>query len=378
MSSSHELYNRIIRTVRPLVAVSNIKQLNNWVWIVVGILQAESIALSKIALHLAGGSPNEDSRVTLIRRWLKNPHIEVWEFYRPLLEHALQGWAAVEAVVILDGVLVFGDRLQIFRLSLRHGHRAIPLVWTVIPGEGLTQVQKLEAMLTRAATFLKPRVKSVRFLADAGFRDCDWAELCLKLGWPYNIRIPSSTRVWLANGVYCRIDELGVRRDQRRYFQDVALTAEAKLQTHLSVTWSVGNAKEPPRLVPIISDQVASRHRLTEYGWRMDIEESFRDDQSGGFDMEHTQLQHPERLERLLLALALATLWCHELGEHVLAQGDACRREVDAGIERELSLFQLGLRWLKRCVSIGMARLPYFRALLKPIRLPLVVKLLNC
>jgi hypothetical protein len=29
MSSSHELYNRIFLTLRPLVAVSNIKQLNN-------------------------------------------------------------------------------------------------------------------------------------------------------------------------------------------------------------------------------------------------------------------------------------------------------------------------------------------------------------
>jgi hypothetical protein len=112
----------------------------------------------------------------------------------------------------------------------------------------------------------------------------------------------------------------------------------------------------------------------------------FRDDQSGGFDMEHTQLQHPERLERLclhtaqhvLLALALATLWCHELGEHVLVQGEACRREIDAGAERELSLFQLGLRWLQRCVSTSIARLSCFRAVLKPIRLPPVVKLLNC
>ena len=64
-----------------------------------------------------------------------------------LLAQVLQGWATVEAVVILDGVLVFGDRLQIFRLSLRHGNRAIPLVWTVIPGVGLTQAPKLEAML---------------------------------------------------------------------------------------------------------------------------------------------------------------------------------------------------------------------------------------
>lgn len=364
--------------IDPLVTVSNRKQLNTWVWLAVAILQAKSIALGQLCLHIPVGSAVAESCITTLRRWLKNPHIDVWAFYRPVLEHVLQNWGAVEAVVILDGVLVFGNRLQIFRLSLRHGNRVIPLGWTVIPGKGLTQVEKLEAMLTRVATFLEPRVHAVRFLADAGFRDCDWPQLCLKIGWHYAIRIACNTWVRLANGRACRIDELGVRPDQRRYFQDVALTAEAKLQTNLSVTWSVATAKEPARLVPIISDQRACRQRLTEYGWRMDIEESFRDDQSGGFDMEHTQVRHPERLERLLLALALATLWCHELGEHVLAQGEECRREIDAGTERERSLFQLGLRWLQRCVSTRIARLPSFRAVLAPLRLPPVVKRVNC
>jgi hypothetical protein len=110
---------------------------------------------------------------------------------------------------------------------------------------------------------------------------------------------------------------------------------------------------------------------------RMCIEESFRDDQSGGFDLEHTRLQHSARLERLLLALAMATLWCHELGEHVLRAGDDCRREIDPGWQRELSLFQLGLRWLKRCVSTALQRLVKFRAVLSPIRLPPVRKLPN-
>ena len=379
MSSSHELYNRIISTLRPLVTVSNLKQLNNWVWIVVGILQAESIALSQIATHIPVGSAVEEWRITTIRRWLKNPRIQVWNFYRPILEHVLHDWANVEAVVMLDGVQVFGDRLQIYLLSLRHGNRAIPLVWTVLSGKGLTHVEKLEAMLTQAAEFLQPRVKRVRFLADAGFRDCDWAELCLKLGWHYNIRLAENTLVWLpTRQVRCRIDELGVKRGQRRYFQEVWLTSEAKWCANLSVTWSEGDAQEPPRLVPVMSDQVACRQRLTEYGWRMDIDESFRDDQSGGFDMEHTQLQHPDRLERLLLALAVATLWCHELGEQVLNAGEDCRREIDAGTERELSVFQLGLRWLQRCVSTSMRRLPRFRAELKPIRLDPVVRVSNC
>jgi hypothetical protein len=372
MSSSQELYNRLIDTIRPLVKVSPIGHLNNWMWIVVGILQANSLSLSQIALHIPGHA-NAESRVTTIRRWLQDRQIKVWTLYQPVLAHVLAGWQAVEATVILAGVEVYGGRLQIFRLSLRHGCRAIPLVWTVLPGQGLAQVEKLETMLTCAAQFLRPCVQRVTFLADCGFRDCDWAVLCLKLGWNYDIRVACNTTINLSNYPSCRIDELGVRPGQRRYFQNVPLTRKTKLYTNLSVTWTEGDAQHAPELLAIMSNQAADRQRLREYGRRMSIEQSFRDDQSGGFDMEHTQLQQPKQLERLLLALALATLWCHELGEYVLAEGETCRREIDPGSERELSLFQLGLRWLKRCVSTDIDRLPYFKARLLPFKLkPLV------
>jgi hypothetical protein len=52
MSNSHELYHRLVHAVHPLVSVSHINQLANWMWIVVGILQADSIALSKIATFI--------------------------------------------------------------------------------------------------------------------------------------------------------------------------------------------------------------------------------------------------------------------------------------------------------------------------------------
>jgi hypothetical protein len=95
--------------------------------------------------------------------------------------------------------------------------------------------------------------------------------------------------------------------------------------------------------------------------------------------MAHTRLHAAEggsadRLERLLLALAIATLWCHELGEHVLAEGDAARRAIDPGPTRELSVFQLGLRWLKRCVSTQISRLPAFIARLSPLKRLAVVR----
>ena len=370
MSSSQELYNRLNEKLRELVPVKNGKQLTNWIWIVVGVLQSQSAHLSKIANCL----PMETqaaSRVTLIRRWLMNPQVKVWRFYKQVLEHVLSDWSAVEAYIILDGVMIFGDRWQIFRVSLQHGCRAIPIAWTLVEGKGLVKVTRLKGMLEKVQRFLKKYVKRVTLLADAGFRDCDWAQLCEELGWNYAIRIACNTYITLPDGTSDRLDNL-VPENGNRYFQNVLLTQEAKLNTNVSVTWTTDKNDEL-EMVAIITNQVACRARLREYAGRMSIEQSFRDDKSSGFDLEHTRLQHALRIDHLLLAMAIATLWCHELGEFVLKHGDDSRCQVDPAHKRTLSLFQLGLRWLKRCLATGFHILPNFQAVLSNLRLKPVV-----
>ncbi len=47
MSSSQELYNQLNEKLRELAAVKNGKQITNWIWVVVGILQSESCHLSQ-------------------------------------------------------------------------------------------------------------------------------------------------------------------------------------------------------------------------------------------------------------------------------------------------------------------------------------------
>lgn len=105
----------------------------------------------------------------------------------------------------------------------------------------------------------------------------------------------------------------------------------------------------------------------------MSIEQSFRDDKSGGFDMEHIRLQHAERIHHLLWAIAIATLWCHELGELVLKQGDDSCCQVDPAHKRTLSLFQLGQRGLKRALATDFHFLPEFQAILSNLKLKPVV-----
>jgi hypothetical protein len=368
MSISEELYTRLEKVIKPLVSVSHVHHLSNWLWIVVGIVKSNSVALGQIAVHLPMETKAE-ARVTRVRRWLKNLKVNIWGFYRPILEHVLRGWQGEEVHVILDGLLVFGDRLQVFRLSLEHGCRAIPLGWVVLEGKGLTQVEKLETMLRQVAEFLHERVKSVVFLADRGFRDCDWALLCNELGWHYGIRVASNTYVTLKDGRQKAIDDLGGLPGQSSYFQEIKLTQDEKLQGNLSVTWTNGKRGEKIEIVAIISDRPAAKQRLDEYAHRMRIEESFRDDQSAGFDLEHTRLEHPARLERLLLAVAIASLWCHEIGELVL-QDQTLRNELDpGGAHRELSIFQLGLRFLQRCISTALHRLPDLKLLLTNLSL---------
>lgn len=366
MSSSQELYDRLNEKLRALVPVKNAKQVTNWIWIIVGMLQSRSSHMTQIANTLPMETKAE-SRVTLIRRWLMNPQVKVWPFYKRILEHVLAGWSEVEATIILDGVVVFGGRWQIFRVSLRHGCRAIPIAWTIVAGEGLVKVGRLKGMLEKVPTFLKRYVKRVTFLADAGFRACDWAQLCLKLGWDYGIRVACNTYLTLADGISDRLDHM-VPVNCNRYFQEVWLTQTARLGTNVSVTWTTDKQGQP-EMVAIITNRIACRARLHEYGGRMSIEQSFRDDKSGGFDMEHVRLQHADRIEHLLLAMAIATLWCHELGEFVLQQGDSARCQVDPADRRTLSLFQLGLRWLKRSLATGFLSLPDFQATLSNLKL---------
>lgn len=374
MSSSQELSWRISGILGKLIPVSDVRQRHVLIDLVVALVQQQSVSLSQLALSLPGVT-QAVSRVTRLRRWLSNDKLDVWTLYEPLLGHLLQdkGWRLADVTVVIDGTMIFGDRLQIFRLSLLYGCRAVPLVWTVLPGKGLTTVETLTPIFERAAAFLQGRVRRVSLLADRGFRDWDWAALATHLGWDYVIRVPCNTYVTLPNGDCARVDALGVRPGQGRYFQPVQLTQAACWQANLSVTWTAGEAKNAPELLAVISNRGANQRRLKRYARRMQIEGSFRDDKSGGFDLDHTRLQDPSRVERLLLGVAIATLWCHELGHFCWESGPTTWRLIDPGYStrqgRELSLFQTGLRYLRWCLATALHRLPHFSARLAPLYL---------
>lgn len=88
---------------------------------------------------------------------------------------------------------------------------------------------------------------------------------------------------------------------------------------------------------------------LKAYGLRMWIDEMFGDWKGHGFDIESTHLVHFARLSRLSLAVAWLYVWLVMVGVEIIKRG--LRHLVDRKDRRDLSIFQIGLRWVNRSLT---------------------------
>jgi hypothetical protein len=64
-------------------------------------------------------------------------------------------------------------------------------------------------------------------------------------------------------------------------------------------------------------------------------------------------LRHFERLSRLTLAVALLYVWLMSIGTRTVRVG--LRNVVDRTDRRDLSIFQIGFRFIERCVSNALS-----------------------
>ena len=372
MSSSQEVYTQIARKLEQVHPELHWRRLSTWIWLIVGLVQGQSVHLSQLALYIPGFA-KEAGRIARLRRWLANSAIESRPLYAPLIREVLSTWRGREVTIMLDGCFIRHKTLQMLRLSLSHCYRALPLAWEVVTSKGNVEVEVCRAMLEHVAELLRG-TKRVTFLADRGFRGREWARLCVALRWRYMIRLANTTLITFADGRQLALNQLGITPGQRRYFTNVRLTQDADWRCHLAITWTTPKPGEPAELCAVMTNWVPSKWVLNHYLRRMQIEESFRDEKSGSFDLHHSHLRDPQRLDRLLLAIAVATLWIYQLGEQVLREGS--RADVDPAYQRQLSVFQLGWRALRRAITCFAV--PPCTLQLRPFRLPPIERRPKC
>ena len=119
---------------------------------------------------------------------------------------------------------------------------------------------------------------------------------------------------------------------------------------HVIIHWKMGLAKkrdEPWFLMTDLERKVESLTTL--YGKRMTVEELFRDDKNkrNGFSLRHTQITRAERLDRLLLILALAYWLLAGIGT-VARQRYRPAMWCSSNRQKECSVFTIGRIMLDR------------------------------
>ena len=342
----NSLYHTWFRRIQELRPDQRITQIRNFTWLVLGIYQSRSVSLSRIAGKIPGLAKLV-STTRRLSRLLNNPAIRVREWYEPIARMWLdaQFRNLGEIHLVVDGTKI-GFKHQLLIVCLAYRKRAIPIAWTWVKHvKGHSSACKQLALLayvrklipTGAAVFL---VGDCEFGSVAALRQLDqWH--CF-----YVLRQKSDTLIWLDEvNDWQPFGDFIQKPGQSLWLGKGYLTAKEIYPVYLLVHWAVGE-KEPWCLATNLPERSLA---LRFYRRRMWIEEMFGDMKKHGFDLESTMLRHFERLSRLTLAVALLYVWLVSIGTRTIRDG--LRSLVDRADRRDLSIFQIGLHFIERCVT---------------------------
>jgi len=101
----------------------------------------------------------------------------------------------------------------------------------------------------------------------------------------------------------------------------------------------------------VAMDCPASEYKTRDYGIRWGIEPMFSDFQTRGFGITETQLEHADRIERLILVMALAMYWSTSAG---MSDETPLPKSLAKRFRQACSLFTTGLRLIIRAICHGL------------------------
>ena len=244
------------------------------------------------------GNAQRYMRYQWIIRLLGNPLVISDAVMEPFAREVLERAAADgEPLSLILDQSKMSDRHQVLMLAVRWGGRALPLAWRVEATEGAIGFDTQRALLEAVVPWL-PEQAGVRLLGDRFYGTADLIGWCQQRGWDYRLRLKGNLAVFDATG---RTTTGQCARDRVYYLEDVELTGR-RARTHIGIIHDPGHAE--PWIIAM--SEKPGYLRTLEYSARWGIEPMFADFKSRGFGIEDTQLRYADRLDRLILVMALA------------------------------------------------------------------------
>jgi len=325
----------------PPLSLPQVKSLALWS---IGIVLARSSSLHAVVLALTCWLPFHPlSLLKRLQEWYleaaakkghgsgaKGQHRRDWDPHAVcphLLAWILQKWPSRQVALVLDPTNL-GDRFTILNISILYRGCAVPVMWTVLEG-GQPEAWEphWEGMLRALAGHL-PAGWQVLVLADRGMYSPRLFRCLLDLHWHPFLRIraqgcfrPLGSQKWL-----------DLRDVQPPAGQAWACQAEVfkndpgRLTCTLLAFQGEGYA-EPWLIVTDLEGEVA---QASWYGLRGWIEQGYKRVKGEGWHFPRTRISSCTRLQRLWLAVAVATMWVLEVGGEAEVAGQSPEGNTEA------------------------------------------------
>src|SRR6266852_392046 len=342
MNEAHQMYDDLLEALEPILprtVYQDVRRVRRLSWAITGLCLTHTVRLGAWAQVTQGRAQYAASRVRRFSRWRHHPAIHPQEWYTPLLQAAWIDWPVGSRLSIaLDTTAL--TPFVLIRASLIYRGRAISLAWRAMRHRstkvGFEDYQPVLEQVHSIGLTAWP----VILLADRGFVHEQLLHYLHQHQWHFRLRLTSNTLVHLPDQPVSAVRDLCPPAGEKRFFHQVSILGAAVGPVSLALACLLDQPDDPWF---VVSDEPTDVKTLDEYGLRFDIEEAFLDEKSGGYQLHTSELATLEALERLLLIVAIATLYLTSIGVSVVQAGKW--RWVDAHWGRGLSYLKIGWRW---------------------------------
>ena len=246
----------------------------------------------------------------------------------------------------IDRTNWFFGKFKINSLTLGVAHEgiAIPLFWNLLKTSGnATGKEHAEIIKRFVKIFGKDRIAGV--LADREFANQDFFRYLVNADIPFYIRVKEGSKVRIFFEKTFKVKKLFSdlrQKEQMPYIQPVTIHGQK-----LFVTAGRSDSGE---LLVVATNQFKAKNAVSIYLRRWEIEVLFQSLKSRGFNFEETHINKRERIEKLMVLLAIGFSWCHKIGEW-RALGKPIRlNKFKNGRRSQYSYFRYGLDLIRDVV----------------------------
>ncbi len=281
--------------------------------LVAAALHVQRASLANLGRCAPGSTKHQIKRAY---RFCANDRVEPADAMRGIVKRLVKN-RKKPLVVALDWVDIRGFQTLVASAVLRG--RSLPLCWSSTTGhvyDGHKSRNAFEESLLLVLRSMIPLSVKVIILADRGFGRCALAAFLRRNGFSYVIRVQPKVTVKL-KGFHGKLLDYPVHKGIAKVLKDVAYRADGAVTQHVVVRWRKGLPPKRDECWFLMTDLTGTAEPLCQlYGRRMTIEQLFRDHKSkrNGWSLRDTQFKTPQRLDRLLLVLAIAYLLLVGLG----------------------------------------------------------------